>query len=285
MNVDVLSALVRALSFIALFQAAGVAIAIALFGARLERSKERIRQVGWVSAIAGLVLVAVHYALEAARMSGSLDGVFDMSLQQMVLDSPMSVAVALRIGGLALVAFAVRRDSAGAALVGVLGALCITLAFTFVGHTADASRTTWLKVLLVLHLAVVAFWFGGLAPLHIAAGRESAERAAQIVAAFSRVATLIVPGLFLFGLLMTVLLVDRWEVFGEGYGVLLLAKAAGFAVLMALAGLNKWRYGPAIAQAGAGVASFQRTVAVEYVVICAVLAATAVMTTFFSPAH
>lgn len=285
MLVDAVSAFVRALSFIALFQAAGVAIVIALFGGRLEHSSRSIRKVGFVSAIAGLLLVSVHYALEAARMAGSLAGVLDVSLQQIVFDSPMSMAAGLRLAGLALIAAAIGRKSAGATFVGILGAFAITIAFTLVGHTADESRTSWLGVLLFLHLIVVAFWFGGLAPLHIIAGREHSERAAQIVVAFTRVASVAVPALFFIGVLMTVLLVDRWEVFGENYGLLLLAKAGGFAVLMALAALNKWRYGPAIASAGSGVAAFQRTVAVEYVLICAVLAATAVMTTFFSPQH
>lgn len=283
--IDAISALTRALSFIALFQAAGVAIVLALFGRQLERSSRRIRNVAFLSAIAAAPLVAVHYALEAARMSGSLSGAFDMSLQQIVFDSPMSTAAGLRLLGLALIAGVIRREGPLAVLVGLLGAFCITIAFTFVGHTADQSRTSWLAVLLMLHLLVVAFWFGGLAPLHIVASHEPPPRAAQIVAAFTRIASIVVPGLFIVGVLMIVVLVDRWEVFGEAYGLLLLAKTAGFAALMALAALNKWRYGPAIANAGAGVAAFQRTVAVEYVLISAILAATAVMTTFFSPSH
>lgn len=285
MNVDGLSALARVLSFIALFQAAGVMIVLALFAARLEHSVGEIRRLGFFSAIAGLALVSVHYLLEAGRMAGSLSGALDMSLQQIVFDSPMSTAVGLRLLGLALIAGAVRRESPNSLLAGLLGALLIASAFTFVGHTADESRSWWLSVLLVLHLAIVAFWFGGLAPLHIIAGREQPQRAAQVVAAFTRAATIVVPALFAAGVFMTFLLVDRWAVFGEAYGLLLIAKASGFALLMGLAALNKWRYGPAIANAGAGVGAFQRSVAAEYVLICGVLVATAVMTSFFSPSH
>jgi putative copper export protein len=285
MTVDWVSALVRVLSFLAMFQAAGVAIAIAMFGRRLEHASRPVRIVGFVSALAGILLVTVHYALEAARMSGSLTGMIDPSLQQIVFDSPMSTAAGARLLGLALIASVIRREGTGSVVLGLLGASCVVIAFTFVGHTADGSRTSWLSVLLALHLIVVAFWFGGLAPLHIIAGRESPHLAASIVAAFTRTASTVVPGLFLAGVLMTVLLVDRWSVFAEGYGLLLLAKAAGFAVLMVFAAMNKWRYGPAIANDGAGVSAFQRTVAIEYVLICAVLAATAIMTTFFSPSH
>jgi putative copper export protein len=55
--------------------------------------------------------------------------------------------------------------------------------------------------------------------------------------------------------------------------LLLLAKVTGFAALMALAALNKWRLGPAIADGSAGaLGSFRRSVFVKWVLIAAVLA-------------
>jgi putative copper export protein len=64
---------------------------------------------------------------------------------------------------------------------------------------------------------------------------------------------------------------------------MLIAKVTIFAVLMTLAALNRWRYGPALASTPSFALAFQRTVAVEYVLICAVLTVTAIMTTLFSP--
>lgn len=282
---DVISVVVRALSFIALFQAAGIAISIATFGRLLEQSSRRIRDVGFISALAGIAFVAVHYSLEAARMAGSLAGVFDWSLQQLVLDSPLSAAAGARLAGLGLIAITIRREGVAPILLGLLGGLSVVVGFTFVGHTADVERSAWLSIVLILHLLVVAFWFGGLAPLHIVSRLEPRQRCAHIVAQFSQLASIVVPGLFLLGVALTLALVDRWSVLAQTYGLLLLAKAGGFVLLMALAGLNKWRYGPVLASSSGAVASFQRTVAVEYVLICLVLIATAVMTTFFSPSH
>lgn len=282
---DMISVLVRALSFIALFQAAGVAIVVAMFGRLLDLAANRIRTVGFVSALAGLLFVAAHYALEAARMAGTLAGALDLSLQELVLDSPMSTAAGLRLLGLTLIASTIRREGVVPTLAGLSGVFCVAVAFTFVGHTADGARGPGLAIVLTLHLIVVAFWFGGLAPLHIASRLEHRERTAQIVAAFTRIATVVVPGLFLLGVALTVALVDRWEVFTENYGVLLIAKATGFALLMGLASLNKWRYGPALAKTSDAAVAFQRAVAAEYLLICGVLVMTAVMTTFFSPSH
>ena len=65
------------------------------------------------------------------------------------------------------------------------------------------------------------------------------------------------------------------------WGVSLLA----FAILLALATLNKWRLAPRIgAGDGAAAAAFRRSVLAEWLLIAGVLAATAIMTGYFSPA-
>jgi len=60
------------------------------------------------------------------------------------------------------------------------------------------------------------------------------------------------------------------------YGALVLAKIAAFALLLALAAWNRWRAVP-------GSPALRRSIAVEYVVMIAVIAVTATMTTFYSP--
>jgi putative copper resistance protein D len=283
MLTDVISAVVRALSFIALFQAAGIAIFIAIFGHRLDLASDAIRRAGLVSAIAGILFVSVHYGLEAARMAGALSGVVDLSLQRLVLKSSMSIGWGVRIVGLALIAATISRNGRICTSLSIGGAALAIAGFMFVGHTAVHADRAWLAVLLSLHLAVVAFWFGALVPLLLISRNETPIVAARIVDEFSRLASWWVPGIFLAGVLLTVILVDRWAVFGESYGAILLAKAAAFAVLMGLAALNRWRYRPTLAGAPRSTTSFQIIVTSEYVLICAVLSATAIMTTFFSP--
>lgn len=282
MAVDVISALIRGLSFIALFQAAGAAIFLALFGRQLANTSRRVRSLGFVSAIAAIMLVAVHYALEAARMAGAMSGVFDQSLQQMVFDSSMSTAWMWRTIGLVVIAATIRRPGAVGTVSSLVGAAAVVAGFLFVGHSAINPNRAWLWPLLALHLAVVAFWFGALLPLYAVSRTERAPVAAAVVENFSRIAFWLVPAIFLAGLSMAILLIDDWAIFREGYGISLLIKMGGFAALMALAALNKWRYGPALAE-GSAAAAFQRTVAIEFALICVVLMTTAVMTTLFSP--
>jgi hypothetical protein len=67
---DVLSAALRALGFVSVFQAAGVAIFIAIFHASLGNCLRIILRVGRTAAALALVFVVTHLVLEASRMSG-----------------------------------------------------------------------------------------------------------------------------------------------------------------------------------------------------------------------
>jgi putative copper resistance protein D len=281
---DVLSVTLRALSFVLLFQAAGVAIFVALFGGRLAGSRDAVRRLGRAAALAAIVSVAAHYVLEAARMAGELSGMWDPALQAMVWHSPSRAALICRLLGLLLIALGLRVASPRSTIAAVGGAVLATGAFTLTGHTSVNVHRGTLATLLMFHLLIVAFWFGALWPLYLASLRETPARASDIIERFTAVATWLVPVILLAGIVMAVLLLPNMSALGQPYGELLFAKIAGFAVLMGLAAANKWRLVPALViaplQSGRW---FRRSVAAEYVLIAAVLAITAVMTSFFSP--
>jgi putative copper resistance protein D len=281
---DVVSVILRALSFVFLFQAAGAALFAAIFGRRLSSSQVSVRRLGKAAAIAAIVLVAAHYALEAARMAGEMSGVWDPALQGMMWNSPARAALICRLLGLLLIAVGLQEAGARRTILAVGGAALAAGAFTLTGHTSVNAHRAALAVLLVLHLLVVAFWFGALWPLYVASLRETPARALDIIERFTAVATWLVPGILLAGIAMAVLLLPNLRALSEPYGELLIAKVVGFAVLMGLAAANKWRLGAALVHGPARSGRwFRRSVAAEYVLIAAVLAITAVMTSFFSP--
>ncbi len=281
---DVVSVILRALSFVLLFQAAGVAIFVAVFGRRLASSQVSVRRLGQAAAIAAIVLVAAHYALEAARMAGEMSGMWDPTLQGMAWNSRAGTALICRLLGLLLIAVGLQEASVRWTILAVGGTVLATGAFALTGHTSVNAHRAALAPLLMLHLLVVAFWFGALWPLYVASLRETPAPASDIIERFTAVATWLVPVVFLAGIVMAVLLLPNLQALSEPYGELLIAKVVGFAVLMGLAAANKWRLGPALvhgpAQSGRW---FRRSVAAEYVLIAAVLTITAVMTSFFSP--
>jgi len=267
-----------------LFQAAGVAIFVAIFGPRLASSGETVRRLGQTTAIFAMVLVAGHYAMEAARMAGEMSGLWDPALQRMAWNSPARAALVGRLLGLALIAIGLSGAGVRGTIAGLGGAALATGAFTLTGHTSVNVHRGALAALLMLHLVVLAFWFGALWPLCIATLRETPARAADIIERFTAVATCLVPVILLAGLVMAVLLLPDLSALSEPYGELLIAKVVGFTLLMGLAAANKWRLGPALLSGTAqGGRWFRRSVAAEFVLIAAVLTITAVMTSLFSP--
>src|SRR5712675_2348116 len=118
---DVISVILRALSFVLLFQAAGVAIFVAVFGRRLASSGGEVRRLGQAAAIAAIVLVAAHYALEAARMAGEMSGMWDPTLQGMAWNSPARAALICQLLGPLLIAAGLRGASVRWTIVAVGG--------------------------------------------------------------------------------------------------------------------------------------------------------------------
>ena len=281
---DLLSAVLRALSFVLLFQAAGIAIFVAIFGRQLTNSLDTLRHGGQLFALAALLLVSGHYALEAARMAGELSGMMDPSLQKMVWSSSSRLAWIARLVGLLLIAVGLQGTRVLSRVTALCGVVLVTGAFALTGHTSVNAHRWALAGLLMVHLLIVAFWFGALWPLYLASLRETALQAAQITERFTAMATWLVPLIFVAGLGMALILLPGITALSEPYGLLLIAKVAGFTVLMGLAAANKWRLGPALAREPVnGGRWFRRSLAGEYVLIAAVLTVTAVMTSFFSP--
>ncbi|MBS0420897.1 MAG: CopD family protein [Proteobacteria bacterium] len=300
---DALSAAFRAVSFVMLLNAAGIPIFLAAFGRLVPNSLPDIAKLGWRLTIGALVFVTAHQTLEAARMAGEMSGLADPAMQKMALMSPGGAAFAFRIIGLVLLAVGLRRaavlslataspapapeSAPRASATGtpsslpLLGTLLTITSFTLVGHTATTLHRAAAAALLILHLSVVAFWLGSLWPLYMTAAKEQPPVSAKVIDRFSLAAAWVVPTILLAGAGLMALLLPSLAALRQPYGQLLLAKITGFAVLMAMAALNKWRFGPACAKGD--TAAFKRTVVVEYVLICMVLAITAAMTMFYSP--
>ncbi len=285
MRPDTLSVILRSASFIAMLQAAGTALFIAMFGRRLVASRALLRRITSLSAILAAVLLMGQYALEAARMADDMAGIIDPALQRMAMHSASSVVLGVRLLGLLIIAIGIGGRAEFGSPLRVIGAIIIAVSFMLTGHTAAHPLRFVLAPLLILHVMIVAFWFGALPPLYVICTRESPALAGQVTGTFSKVALWLVPGILIAGLLMGFVLIRRLADLRSGYGLSLLAKFLGFACLMGLAALNKWRLGPAISAGDPlTLRAFRRSLGLEYVLIAAVLSVTALMTTFYSPA-
>jgi putative copper resistance protein D len=293
MIVDSVAVLIRGLSFIAMFQAAGGAVFVSLFGAGVPGSEVRIRRLLRSVTLTALALLLLQFSFEAARLAGEFSGLWDERMQKLAWDSPAGTALRLRLSGLLLVLVGLhgfapvgggtaRRRMA--AVLCTIGALVLAVAFTVIGHTLDHPHRTALAVLLLGHLLALEFWFGAIWPLRQAVIYEAPTAAVAVLTRFSRIAVWIVPGMLVAGGTLVVLLVTGWGVFGQPYGQLLLAKMAGFGALLGFAAWNKLRLTPALLQNHPAAAPrLRRSLTIEYLIIAAVLGITAVMTGLYSP--
>ena len=101
---DILSVVLRALSFVLQLQAAGTVFFAAAFGPALTISLGERALVGARRPRSPLSSSAAgHYLLEAARMAGDMSGMFDSSLQTMAWTSTVGGAFSVRELGLLLI--------------------------------------------------------------------------------------------------------------------------------------------------------------------------------------
>ena len=118
-----------------------------------------------------------------------------------------------------------------------------SVSFVLMGHTVIHEQRWMLAPLLFVHVVVAAVWLGALTGLYIAA-RDTGTAGGALVARFSAQAVRAVPVIFVCGFLMSALFIRSFAELATPYGAMVLGKALGFAVLMALAAQNKWRLGP-----------------------------------------
>jgi putative copper export protein len=283
-NPDWAAVAARALGFVCLYQAAGAAFFVALFGRELSCVRARVCHLGALAACCGVPLVLVQSPLAAARMAGEYSGLFSGTLLRLAWHSSNAAAHAVQLSGLALIVIGLRSRHKIAMHVAVLGAVLAAGALVLTGHTSVNPQRALLALLLSVHLLVVAFWFGALAPLWLALEHETLADAVKVLHRFSTLATWLVPGIALAGLAMAYILIDDTAVLRRPYGVLLLVKLCLFVVLMGLAAFNRWRLTPALGAATPPARrALQRSIVAEYLLIAAVLAVTATLTTLFSP--
>ena len=179
--------------------------------------------------------------------------------------------------GLALVAIALGgRGTRLARLLGLAGAVLAAGGLSLSGHAATGGLPA--RLLLTLHALTAAFWLGAFLPLWALLRRDGAG-ALPAVQRFAAIAIPAVALLLLSGMAQAALhLPGPSALLETTYGLLLLAKAGGALLLLALAGLNHRRLTPALALGRPSApSSLRRSIMAEAALATLVLATTAVL--------
>jgi putative copper export protein len=259
---------IRALYYAATIGAAGLAMFAIGYGHRLEPEEAvRLRRTLGVAIVAGLTLSVLALALRVLVLTAGAS-LFDPGVWVAVLRSRIGDAFWLRLAGLVLLAAATTPWRAGHA-VAAAGAALVVASYAAMGHSMLFWPRQELAALVVVHLAVVAFWVGALLPLAWIARRPDGAAAARLIEDWSRAATVAVGAMIATGLLLgwyLTLRVDR--LFDAWHGWALAAKALVVLAALALALRNRLRFTPALArgEAGAG-ARLAAAIRLEIVVV------------------
>jgi putative copper resistance protein D len=230
--------------------------AYAGFGSADVALRRRFRRVAIASAVVVLLSSAAVLAATIAGLGGDLESLGDRDLWATVIGETdfgkiWSVRLVLAACVSAIgIGWAARREVA-TRMVGLVttGALVTLIAWT--GHAAieEGAAGQVHRLADALHLVAAVVWIGALLPmLWLLAMPNTAPQAALRLTQFHTVGLLAVLTLLVTGAINSYFLVGRPDALvTTTYGLLLAAKLALFAVMIALAAFNRFRHAPALA--------------------------------------
>lgn len=176
------------------------------------------------------------------------------------------------IAALALVAglAALRLRGDGGRALAAIALLGVGSALAASGHAGAAAPQWLMRPAVFLHALGLAGWTGALLPLAFALRQPNGP---AILARFSRRIPFFLAAILLSGIVLAVVQVERPEaLLATGYGKILLAKLGLVAILLGLAAVNRYRLtGRASAGQALAIRQLRRVIAVEIVVVLAVL--------------
>lgn len=199
----VIAVALRWLLYGAAFLAGGGALVAHRLGNALGGSRGPVRRLLVRSVIAAVGLTAAAALAQVVLVTGlGFGALTDLAAVGEVLSGGYGLSALVRLLGLAMVGYAARSaDRIGP--VGVVGGLATVASFALEGHTVTSSPVWLVATAGVVHLVTAAVWSAGLVVLAVAIGRggtrEEPLRTAQLIAAFSGLATWTILGIAIAG--------------------------------------------------------------------------------------
>lgn len=223
--------------------------------------------------VLGLAAAPVSFGLQGLDALGAPLSMFGSALAwETAGATSYSFTVAIAFMALALALLALAVEAKLARLTSLAGLVGVGVALAASGH-ASAAAPQWLtRPMVFVHGTSIAFWAGALLPLAFA-WREGGESAEAALRRFSVSVPYVVVALLAAGLVLSVIQVEApaalWR---TSYGLLLLAKLALAAALLALAGINRWRLTkPVLAEQAAAQRWLVRSIVLETLLMVAIL--------------
>jgi putative copper export protein len=229
----------------------------------------------------GMATIAASLA-SALILIFRLGGQFDEPTLAAVFLSNSGAALCFQVAGSMLILVAMGEDGTDRGMR-LFDAALVTASFAICGHAATAGGLE--QMVVFVHVSAAAWWVGSLCMLRYACTHLELAAVAGLVRRFSSIAMWLVGALLVAGLVLLVALIDfARQPLSTPYGQILAVKIGIVILVLGLAGYNRFRLTPRLlAGDQTAVQSLQRMINAELLVIGAVLATTAILTTYTSP--
>lgn len=182
----------------------------------------------------------------------------------------IGAALAMLAGALALTSYS-RRAARGLSLFGIAAA---GMALALSGHASSAAPRWLTRPAVFVHAVSLTLWLGALVPLGaVLLAKDAVAVAAVTLARFSRFIPLAIAPLVASGVVLAVVQVEHPRgLLATTYGMVLCAKLALVALLLAIAAWNRVRLTPAAMDGGdAPRRTLARSIVVELMIVTLIL--------------
>lgn len=285
MGVDAAAIVIKMIVYATALIASGGLFFLAIFGGSLTPAENRFTAtVVRVSAIGGIAATIARILVLSAMLGDEWASAVDWSVVRILLHGSEGDAAIARLLGFA--ALAVLANVNGALLVLPLtAAFAVIGSFPLTGHSGSVEPSLLGRALVTLHLIGVSYWAGALLPLYQLSGNADRTRVAKVLRRFGDLAIALVGLLIAAAVSLATLLVGSiTALVSSDYGQLLCAKMLVVVALLALATLNRFQLTQGIAaDAPHSTTKLRRSIAAELVLMSAILALTATLTTVVGP--
>lgn len=266
-----------------------------ILGHNESHNNVEIANLKWTKASVIVALIANvvwFFASTGAMVEEGIQGALDPDMLAIMWDSSVGDGSLLRGLGLALAIFAITSRIKFKYLglnkylkqsVLVSSLLTLAYSFTLLGHISELGTIE--KGLLILHVLVMAWWFGALLPLKQACHQLSYAELHLLMESFGKQASFTLSLLLVAGLWLVIQLVGSLDaLISSSYGQTLLFKLALVVSILALAAKHKLILVPQLKNSQ-GREALSKSISIEMVVAFAILSVTAGLTSVVGPAN
>lgn len=254
-----------------------------------------IANLNWIKTSVVIALIANviwFIASTGAMAEEGIQGALDPDMLAIMWDSSIGDGALLRGLGLviAVTALSLPFKFKPVALnnylkqsVLVVSLLILAYSFTLLGHVSELGIIE--RGLLILHVLVMAWWFGALLPLKQACQQLSYTELHLLMESFGKQASIAVSLLLFAGFWLAIQLVGSVDaLISSSYGQTLLFKLALVVSILTIAAKHKLKLVPQL-QNNQGREALSKSISIEMVVALAILSVTSGLTSVVGPAN